>query len=63
MLDCMVSIAESASRGVTVTVESNFDKAPAVPKGWDPEVATSDRDERDLFSAAPQRFHRERLHR
>ena len=36
----MVSIAESAKRGQTVTVESSFEKAPAVSEGWDPTVAT-----------------------
>ena len=40
VLDIMVSIAESARRGETVTVESSFEKAPAVPEGWDPTVAT-----------------------
>jgi Predicted dehydrogenases and related proteins len=40
VLDIMVSITESASRGETVTVESSFEKAPAVPVGWDPTVAT-----------------------
>jgi predicted dehydrogenase len=40
VLDIMVSITESASRGETVTVESSFEKAAAVPDGWDPTVAT-----------------------
>jgi predicted dehydrogenase len=40
VLDIMVSITESASRGETVTVESTFEKAAAVPDGWDPTVAT-----------------------
>ena len=40
VLDIMVSIAESASRGETVTVESSFEQAAAVPVGWDPTVAT-----------------------
>jgi predicted dehydrogenase len=40
VLDIMVSITESASRGETVAVESSFEKAPAVPVGWDPTVAT-----------------------
>ena len=40
VLDIMVSITESASRGETVTVESSFEKAAAVPAGWDPTVAT-----------------------
>jgi predicted dehydrogenase len=40
VLDIMVSITESASRGETVTVESSFEKASAVPDGWDPTVAT-----------------------
>ena len=40
VLDIMVSIAESASRGETVTVESSFEQAAPVPDGWDPTVAT-----------------------
>jgi predicted dehydrogenase len=40
VLDIMVSIKESASRGETVTVESSFEQADAVPDGWDPTVAT-----------------------
>ena len=40
VLDIMVSIAESAERGETVTVESSFEKVPGVPEGWDPMVAT-----------------------
>jgi predicted dehydrogenase len=40
VLDIMVSITESASRGETVTVESSFEKAPVVPVGWDPTVAS-----------------------
>jgi len=40
VLDILVSIAESAKRGETVTVESSFEKAPAVPEGWDPKVET-----------------------
>lgn len=40
VLDIMVSISESAQRGATVAVDSGFEKAPAVPHGWDPKVAT-----------------------
>lgn len=40
ILDIMVSIAESAEHGRTVTVESSFERAPSVPEGWDPMVAT-----------------------
>ncbi|MHB1234356.1 MAG: Gfo/Idh/MocA family protein [Microbacteriaceae bacterium] len=40
VLDIMVSIAESAERRETVTVESDFMKAPPLPEGWDPTVAT-----------------------
>jgi hypothetical protein len=40
VLDIMVSITESASRGETVTVESSFEQAAAVPDGWDPTVAS-----------------------
>ena len=40
ILDVMVSIAESASRGETVTVESSLEKGSPVPEGWDPTVAT-----------------------
>jgi predicted dehydrogenase len=40
VLDIMVSITESASRGETVTVESSFEKASPVPAGWDPTIAT-----------------------
>jgi len=36
VLDIMVSIAESAHGGETVTVETSFEKALAVPAGWDP---------------------------
>jgi predicted dehydrogenase len=40
ILDVMVSITESASRGETVTVESSLEKGSPVPEGWDPTVAT-----------------------
>ncbi len=40
VLDVMVSIAEAASRGETITVPSSFDKVPPVPIDWDPRVAT-----------------------
>lgn len=40
VLDVMVSMAESASRGETVRVESSFTPAPPVPESWDPKVAT-----------------------
>jgi predicted dehydrogenase len=40
VLDTMVSIAESAEGGETVTVQSSFEKTPAVPPGWDPRVAS-----------------------
>jgi predicted dehydrogenase len=40
ILDIMVSITESASRGETVTVESSLEKGSPVPEGWDPTVAT-----------------------
>jgi predicted dehydrogenase len=40
VLDIMVSITESASRGETVTIGSSFAKAPAVPPGWDPTAAS-----------------------
>lgn len=40
VLDIMVSIAESAERGETVTVESDCVTAPPVPEEWDPTVAT-----------------------
>ncbi|HAM26997.1 MAG TPA: oxidoreductase, partial [Microbacteriaceae bacterium] len=40
VLDVMVAIAESATRGETVAVESSFEKAPLVPAEWNPTVAT-----------------------
>lgn len=40
VLDTMVSIAESAEAGETVTVESSFEKTPPVPVGWDPKAAS-----------------------
>lgn len=40
VLDIMVSITESANRGESVTVESSFERAPVVPVGWDPTVAS-----------------------
>jgi predicted dehydrogenase len=40
VLDLMVSIAESAERGESVTLDSGFTKAPPVPADWDPKVAT-----------------------
>lgn len=40
VLDIMVAIADSASRGESVAVTSTFVKAPPVPEDWDPTVAT-----------------------
>jgi predicted dehydrogenase len=40
VLDIMVSLAESAERGETITVESTVAPSPLLPEGWDPKVAT-----------------------
>lgn len=40
VLDVMVSIAEAAASGETVTVESSFQRGPVVPADWDPTAST-----------------------
>ncbi len=40
VLDIMVSLDESASRGETVVVESSLEPTPDLPESWDPSVPT-----------------------